>query len=147
MPAAIAIPLITGAATAGAQVVGAKLASNAAQNAARTQSQAADRALAYQQQLQQQQRQDFTPYQQAGASAMGQLGRLANAPQPVFNASAPMGQLGLPPQQAPQPPQNFQQAGQNNQGMVKVQAPDGEIRQYPASAAQMLIARGAKLVQ
>lgn len=108
MPAALAVPLILGGASAATSIAGAKMASNASKNAANTQSTAADRALAAQQAGYQQQRQDFAPYQQAGTGAVGRLNNLAGQytggmpNQPPPNAPLPaspppgLGQLGMP---------------------------------------------------
>jgi hypothetical protein len=163
-PAAIAIPAIIGAAGAGAQLVGAKVASNASKNAAKTQSSAADHALAVQQQQYQQSRQDFAPYQAAGQQAIGRLGQMSQQAPMTFDPNQPQGMPRMNPQQpqsmpmqsqppmgqlgAPQSPPSMAQAGQQGQQepMVLLGPPPGQPgapRQVPASKAQQLIAQGA----
>lgn len=79
MPAAIAIPALIGA---GTQVAGAVMQSKAAKGAAKTQSQAADRAAGVTQRVYDDQRSLMQPYVQAGQSAVTSLGRLMQPGQP-----------------------------------------------------------------
>lgn len=154
MPAAIAIPLILGAASAGTAVAAAKIGSNAAKGVAGTQAAAADKALGVQQQTYGQARQDFEPYRQTGVNALSNLGQQAVNPAPTFQARAPMsnpgmptmGNLGasggmMPPQPSPMP--QAQQAG----GMVTMVGPDGARRPVPSSLVQQLAGRGFTVVQ
>jgi hypothetical protein len=94
MPAAIAIPMIVGAASS---VAAAKMSSNAANKAAKTQTAAADKALAANQAVYQDQRQLMAPYTQAGQSAVTTLGRLLTPGAGATYASAPLPQLGPGP--------------------------------------------------
>lgn len=120
---AATIGIITAGVSAGTSIAGAKMASNASKNAAKTQSSAADKALAAQQQGYAQQRSDFSPYQQAGAAAVGRLGQTAGTytggpPQPQGPQMG--GQLGQMPQNwhPPQsPPLGPPQQGQPQPGM------------------------------
>jgi hypothetical protein len=73
MPAAIAIPAIIGAAGVGAQVVGARNASNAAKDAARIQGQSADRAQAFNERVYGDQQQLMSPYVKAGSDSLARL--------------------------------------------------------------------------
>lgn len=162
---ATAITLGVTAASAGASLAGAKMASNASKNAAATQSAAADKALAAQQQGYQQQRQDFSPYLQAGTAALGRLGQTAGTytggmPKPQAPLSPPMGgmgQLGAPSPQMPgQTPVTMPQVGAVPQqpgtggpmpgSLVKVQAPTGQVAMLPQDVAQRAVAAGAKIV-
>jgi len=98
---AITTAVIAGIATAGGAVASAKIGSNAAKNAAKTQSDAADKALAVQREQYQQQRQDFSPYQQQGAQAMGRMTAMSQAPRQTFDPRQQQGQPSMP-QQPPQ---------------------------------------------
>lgn len=78
MPAAIAIPLIMGAASVGASVVSAKMASNTAKKASQIQVDASNKAMDYQQQSQQRAldfigQQQNRPLQPMGGAAFNQL--------------------------------------------------------------------------
>ena len=138
MPAALAIPAIIGA---GASVGGAVIASKASKGAAKTQSEAADKALGLQTQQYEQSRQDFAPYQQQGQAALGRLGQMATAPRMNFGAgqTATLGNpMGQP--QAQQPPP------QPQAGLVRVQAPTGEIALLSRQQAQDALRRGARVM-
>lgn len=69
MPAAVAVPLIAAGASTGAQLFGAHKAAGAAKDAARLQSQSADRAMAMMHQA-------YQPYLTAGGQGMNTLARL-----------------------------------------------------------------------
>lgn len=73
MPAAVAIPLIIGAASAGSAVASAKIQSNAAKNAAKTQVASQDKAQTFNQQAFQQQQQALQPYISGGQDAFSRL--------------------------------------------------------------------------
>jgi hypothetical protein len=153
------------AASAGSTIYAAKKASGAAKEAAATQSAAADKALAAQKQGYDQQRQDFSPYQQAGAAALGRLGQTAGTytggvPQPGPPPQMPqpsqggLGSLGQPSMGNPSPmgggpaPGSPQMPPQGAPGgLVQVQAPTGEMAMLSPQAAQQAVAKGAKLVQ
>ena len=96
MPAAIAIPLVTGAIGAGAQIFGAAKASGAARDAARTQSRAADRALGMMQSV-------YQPYTNAGGSAMTTLGRLMTPSMPYAQPMQRQDAMRFAPTPFPQP--------------------------------------------
>jgi hypothetical protein len=144
----------------------AKISSNASKNAAKTQAAAGDKALAAQQAGYQQQRQDFSPYQQAGNAALGRLGQTAGTytggmpqPPPQMPQQPPpggLGSLGQPSMGAPSssmggqpapgpgmPPQGPQSAPG---GLVRVQAPTGEMAMLPPQQAQAAVAKGAKIL-
>lgn len=73
MPAAIAIPAIIGAASAGAQVYGAKKGADAAKKAASQQQQSVDQAQAFNKQAWDAQQAALSPYRNAGQFALAQL--------------------------------------------------------------------------
>lgn len=138
MPAAIAVPLIVGAASAGAGVVGAKMQSNAVNKAAKLQTAAADKSQAFNQQVYNDQRHDLQPFVQGGTSAFQQLLGNWQAKQPGYQPPQPQAQ------QAPSP---FGQAMQPQQpqggGMVQLRAPDGSVQGVPAHLADQFMAKGA----
>lgn len=181
MPAAIAIPALVGV---GSTVAGGIVQSKAAKGAAKVQQEAAAKALAFQQQQYQQARQDFDPYLQQGAGAIGRLGTQATATPRTFQPGMPQqlgsfgnvqGQQGAGPMQIPLPPRpqptapapqlpanpgvlgRLEQAmhGANGQpppmgpsgAMVKVQAPTGEIKEYPPDVAQRIVQFGGRVIQ
>jgi hypothetical protein len=160
MPALIAVAAIS----AGSQIAAAKMQSSAAKNAAKTQSASADRAMAFQKQQYEQARQDFSPYQQAGATSLGRLGSMAGQPAPTFQPgqqasfaslgnplgggpqAVPPGPLPgqtTPPGAPPMPPQGPPQ-GQGQ--LVRVLAPTGEMAMLPMAQAQMAVAKGARIL-
>jgi hypothetical protein len=137
----ITAAVVIGGISAASSIAAAKIQSNAAGNAAKTQAAAGQQALNAQQQGYQQQRQDFAPYQAAGASAMGRLnakaGTYAGVPQrpqmPIGGyvpptaqqpppQGQPMGQLGqapsMPPQGPPQAPGGAQVMGAAGMAMA-----------------------------
>jgi hypothetical protein len=134
--------------SAGTDVAKAAISANAAKNAAKTQSAAADKSLAFQQGIYGQQQQNFAPYLAQGQNAVQQLGQRAAQPSPTFQPGrptsfqsppqTPMASLGQPQQgMAPQGAQG---------GLWTIQAPDGTTKQLPAQMAQQFVARGAKRV-
>lgn len=144
MPPIVAGALISGVAGLGA----AKMQSNAAKNAAKDQQQGTDRAL----QVQREVNQPYLNLGQQGASALSSGQAMA---QPYtqqfrpgsgntgFQAPPPtLGSIGMP--QAPQGPPQGQQPGMG--AMVKLQGPDGSVRDVPAQLAAQFIARGARRV-
>ncbi len=162
---------VTGGIAAGGAIASAKIQSNAAKKAAATQAASATEARNVQQTQYQQARQDFNPYQQAGAAALGRLGQQASAPRITFDPNAPKSSQGMPVQtplgayaqsHAPQAGMgagapNMAAMGQGGgpgpsalQGQAgplwTVQGPDGSTKQLPADVAQQFIARGAKRV-
>jgi hypothetical protein len=137
MPAAVAVPLIIGAASTGASLIGAKMASNASHDAADQQANSANQARAYQQQasgqaqnLIQQAQQGIRYAPTYGAPQSGAYSALSQA----------MGLHGTPAMQTPYSPQG--QPG----GMVQMRAPTGEISSVPAAKVAAYQARGARLV-
>lgn len=159
----VAVAVVGGIAAAGA-ITSAKIQSNAAKHAADTQTAAANKALTVQQQQYQQGRQDFSPYQQAGAASVGRLQQRAQQQTPQFNPGGPQpqwGSLGNPtggqmPQPGPpmgqgaamggsgmpQPPQSpaMQSRGIVSGKMVALRAPDGSVQQFPESAVPQVMA-------
>lgn len=124
MPIGVGAAMLIGSAVgAGTQIVGAKMQSNAAKNASRAQTQAADRASAETRAMQQQAQQALAPYQQMGQQGMQNMSAALNRPRPVFTPPgmgggamqrpfvppagnrAPMGPpMGMPPPQGGRPP-------------------------------------------
>lgn len=156
MPAAIAIPLITGAIGAGTAIAGAKIQSGAAKNAAKLQSASADKALAVNQGVYRDQQALMNPYVQGGQDAYARLfsQQFGTPYQPQQAPQAPTGPQARPLGGGPMGPvagarpTPFQQAmdGQPAGGMVTIQAPTGETRQVPREQAQMFVSRGGKVV-
>jgi len=165
---AVIVGVAAAGASAGATVYAANKSSNAAKNAAKTQSDAANTALGVQKSQYEQSRQDFSPYQQAGASSVGQLQQRAGQQTPQFNPGAQpqWGNLGnpqggqMPPRMQPQgPPMGGQpmppQGGMAPQGqpgmggpmgqqqapqkMVVLRAPDGTTHPFPQDKVQQVI--------
>jgi hypothetical protein len=140
------------------------MGSSAAKNAAKTQADSAKEALAVQQQMYQQQRQDFQPYQQAGTGAVGRLTERAGQAYPQFQpgGTASLGNPSGMPQQAAQgvPRGTIAPSGMPGQGqgpmspqgapqgpqMVLMQGPDGSRRPVPANVAQQLTQRGFRVI-
>lgn len=160
MPAAIAIPAIIGAAGAGASLVGAKMGSNAARDAAKLQTDSAAKAQQFTQRAYDDQKAALQPYMQAGQQSLGAL-MARYAGQPLQNRFAPGGGQAAEPFQPPQggmslgsglgqggapqggpPPM---QAPPQGGGMVRVKAPTGEMAQFPEGSPglQQALARGA----
>jgi hypothetical protein len=169
LPAAIAIPAIIGAAGVGTQLVGAKMGSNAAKNAAQAQIASTDKAQAFTERAYQDQQRALAPYMQAGQQSLGSLmGQYGG--KPLQNPYAPSGmsaqgqpEFGGMPQGQPQgggmslgsamgqprpqgqpmqaPPM---QAGAPAGGMVRVKAPTGEVAMMQdGPQLQMALQRGA----
>ena len=142
------------AASAGTQLVGAKIASNASKNAAKDQVRAVDRASGILDET-------FSPYVNKGREVIGTLGRLTAAPRGARYA-APDPTM---PRQAPQParprPAGAMPTGQarprvtlgglaprGGDGMVLMEAPDGSgVRPVPANQVERFLAAGARRVQ
>jgi hypothetical protein len=132
--------------SAGTDVAKAAISANAAKNAAKTQSAAADKSLAFQQGIYGQQQQNFAPYLAQGQNAVQQLGQRAAQPSPTFQPgrpqsfqappSMPMASLGQP--NAPMAPQG------QSEPLWTIQAPDGTTKQLPAAMAQQFVSRGAR---
>lgn len=138
MPAAVAIPLITSAATAGTQLIGAKMASNSAKNAAKTQEASANKAIDLQRQIYGQQEQRLSPFVSAGQQAVQSLGQLGQQRAPMFNAQQPGGGFT---------PQSLGQMGQKPMGgMVNMRGPDGRVRPVPAHMVDQAKAMGGQIV-
>ena len=156
MPIGIGAAMLIGSAVAGGTAVaGAKMQSGAAKNAAKTQQQATDRAIAAQTQANQ-------PYMDLGRQSAARLSQMA--PQPytqTFGSGAgsqpfqmpqegPLASLGRPagatgqamPPGGPVPPPG----AQGGQGMVRMQAPDGSVRPVPLAMVDELTRRGARRV-
>jgi len=131
---------------AASSIYAAKKGADTAKDAAKTQSAAAQQAIDLQKTQYQQARQDFNPYQQAGAGAVGRLQQRAAAPPPAFTPGQPStfslgNPQGMPQQGPPQPMQG------GPQQMVKIQSPDGEVRPIPANLVPMALQRGGRVVQ
>lgn len=151
-----AIAIAATAASAAGSIAAAKIGSNAAHDAAATQSASADKAITVQQQVYQDQQKAQAPYQQLGQQALGRLSTMGPS-QAQFSPSnyrqgAPiqqqqpqqMGTLASMGQM--QPMGQGMAAGQATGGdMVNVQAPDGSVKPFPRMQAQQIIqAAGAK---
>lgn len=92
MPAAIAIPLVTGAVSAGAQIYGAKKASDASKKASKAQQDASDKAFQYQKQERDRMSGLNAPFMQGMGDRVNTLRSLTTP-----------GQVYMPPQMRPMP--------------------------------------------
>lgn len=148
MPAALAVPLIIGAASAGAQVYGAHKASNAAKDAAKVQVDATNKAQSFNERAYADQQKALAPYQQAGNDSLARLmaqhwgTALPPGMSPTSGSSAMLGnasQMFTPRPAGPQYGPNFQPTqgpgavtGQGGQGVAL-----GGGQQPPMSLAAM----------
>jgi hypothetical protein len=138
MPAAVAVPLILGAASAGTSLVAAKMGSSAAKNAAKTQAASADQAQRYNQQVYDYQKQITQPYITQGQTSLANLmaqhwgGRPEQYGLPQgAPMAAPQGVQSLATFGQPQGQQGPQVGGQGYARAVSMRAPDGSVRQVP----------------
>lgn len=154
MPAAIAIPLITSAAAAGATVAGSAINARANSKAATLQSNAADRALDFEKQNHAEIVRDFAPYQQASARAIPLLTDFLakNRPASVYGSGpiAPgppaMSLSALAPQSRPAPQGQPMAAQAAPQGTVLMKAPTGQVQRVPAALVKHYTELGAQPV-
>jgi hypothetical protein len=79
MPAAVAVPLITGLAGAGASIASAVMGSNAASDASNLQYQSSQDALNFQKQVYGNEQAQIQPYLQSGQNALGAINSNLNA--------------------------------------------------------------------
>lgn len=151
MPAAVAVPLIIGAASAGAQVYGAKKASSAAKSAAQTQVAAVDKAQAANDRAYADQKAALAPYQQAGGDSLARLmaqhwgTALPQGMSPTGGSSATLGASAnaFIPRPAP-PPQPGQSQGGAPTSLAAMQAGGGQPPmppQPPQAGGQMVRVR------
>jgi hypothetical protein len=149
---------------AGSSIANSAIAARGSRNAARTQEQAADRAMAFQREMYQEARGRLNPYEVEGNKAMVRLSSMLNAngrsevpgqtpppfQVPPRNGGGPrtpdvqtLSSYGRPVGRGQTPAAAAQGGGQ----MVMLQSPDGkETREVPAGDAQRWIARGARVV-
>lgn len=154
-----AIAIAATAASAATSVYAAKKGADASKNAVKAQTDATTEARNLQEQRYQQSRQDFNPYQQAGATSLARLGGMANQPRQQFNGGQAGGGFQMPQQPAQQPPQAMQTPGMPQAApspamqsggivggkMVTLRAPDGSTQQFPEmQVSQVLAAAQAK---
>lgn len=160
MPAAIAIPLIIGAASTGAQVAGTVVAHKAASKAAKVQKAAEDQALALQKQQYQDAQQRYVPYQQVGQSALPTLQSLAQnhpalpygtnlAGLSVYGSQPPMSQPGGNggPSSMLQGSGSMGGGQAQGGGMVTLQAPDGSTQSVRPELVSHYVQKGAKVLR
>jgi hypothetical protein len=163
MPPAV----IAGAIAAGGAVTGAVISSKAAKGAAKTQTEAGNKALDLQREIYGQQKQLLNPYVNAGSESLGRLmsqhwgtpyqgpgspGILA--PNPYAPTPQSLGIQNGMPQRPPQAmslgqmaaPQGAPQRPQGGDGMVIVEAPTGERQRLPLYLAQQAQAKGARIL-
>lgn len=151
---------LTTIASLGLNLIGAKVASDASENAAKTQVKAGEKAIGIDQQGQRDAlaavnkgygaaEQLYAPYMQIGASAVPSLTRLAGSNYPGAQPSP-----YLPPQGAPQgtgsPPPSVASLtmGQPPQeALVPMRAPNGQTSQVPASQVAHFKQKGAVVLQ
>lgn len=122
---------------AGANVAQSAIAAHGASEAAKTQSAAADRSLAFQQGIYDRQAQNFAPYLQQGQTSLGRLGQMAAAPGPTFHPGQPQGGFQMP---------SLAQMGQSQAPTatpsMQGQIGGGGIAQTAQTAAQAAIGSG-----
>ena len=144
MPAAVAIPLII----AGSSVAGAAISAHAAGKAADQQAAAGDKALGLQRDIYNQQSQALSPYIGLGYGAMDRYNQHYGGGMPTGGAmngggyNMPPGGFGLsnaavPRVNAPMP---------QRAGLVRVQAPTGEVAMLPQVQAQRAVQMGARIL-
>jgi hypothetical protein len=162
-PLAIMLPLIMGGVSAGASIIGGKLASNGVKRAADTQAKAGEKAIVRYDQIYNEQKQRQQPYMDFGRQALGNLGQMSGQQAPTFNPQQPMN--GWQPQQAPQKPMGMgqpdpqsrvasqgggvpmgPQAGMESGGMVQMRGPDGRVRPVPHHLVPQAKAAGGIVV-
>lgn len=145
MPAALLIGAGISAATG---LIGANKQANAAKDAARTQSQSADRAIALQRDIYQSQLGLMQPYIHGGTQAFDSMMRqYGDAGRPMANYQPMPSGLMQGRQGRAQPPMGGGLMGgapRAGGGQVKLQAPNGEVQIVPAAHAQHYIGLGAK---
>lgn len=158
---AVATAILAGAAIAGS-ITSAKIQSNAAKDAAKTQAAAGDKSLAFQRDQMAAQQKAFQPYQQAGQGAATNLSNLMapggslstgfdqpfvppGATKPTYSPTPQnLGSMMQPqPGGMPQQPQSQPQAGGE---MWSIKAPDGSVRQFPPPIAQHYMQQGLQRV-
>lgn len=165
------------AAGAGTSIYGATKAAGAQKDAAQTQAASADKALAIQKQMYEQQRTDLSPYRAAGQGAVGKLsyqlgvpgfekGPMAQmAPTPVagsvgFGTGGTPGAVAVNGQNAPIAQQaagaltpyltngpQMPQPPQAPGATVMLRAPNGMTKAVPQEQAPYFISKGAQPVQ
>jgi len=167
------IAAIIGGVEAAAHIFGAKKNSDAAKDAAKIQTQAVDKAQAFNERAYNDQKTAIQPYVDFGKSSLASLQQRYGGGQPLVNRFAPTGMTtqgqpsfmpaangpalspmslaGMQQMQAAGPPaggapQAFGPPPMGGGGTVKLQAPDGEIRDVPMHLADQLMARGARRV-
>jgi hypothetical protein len=159
------VPLIIGGISAAANLIGAKKSADAAKDAAKLQTAAVDKAQAFNQQAYNDQKAALQPYVEFGTNSLAGLQRQYGNGQPLINRFAPTGMTNtgqasyaLPNALAPtasgmtlaamqqQAQQQPSPAAPMGGGSVKLQAPDGEVRDVPVHLAGPLMARGARRV-
>lgn len=135
----------------GASVAGAAIGSHAAGKAADTQAASADKALALEREMYQQAQQNYAPYLALGSSTLPKLLSLAGSSTPNLglpgNVANPYGS-GTPSWASafasPKSVGYGQTPAAASAGMVRMQAPTGEVQMVPASKRAMYEARGAR---
>lgn len=167
MPAAIAIPLIIGAASAGATVYAANKSAGAAKDAASMQQDSVTRAQNFNQQAFDKQQQALAPYQQAGQFSLANLMAHYGDRTPALQAQRTNAYVNAAQQRNPsqgfplaqpqladlvrQPATNspYNPAALNPamaQQTVRMVGPDGSIAQVPRQNVMEAIRRGAQMV-
>ena len=136
MPAAIAIPLIVGAASS---VAGAAISAHAAGKAADQQRDASNQALGFQRDIFQQQQAALNPYINLGTSAIGRYNqRYGGAPAGGVGTGLGFDAVG--------PVRPVAAYGPQTGPVVRVQAPTGEIAMLPQAQAQIAVSKGARIL-
>lgn len=150
--------IVAAAIAGGSSVAGAGIAAHAAGKAAKTQTAAADKALALEHQQYEQQREDLAPYRGLSAVLPSLMGR---AGQPVTSTGWGQYQTPTAPTTAPNAgPNSFaamyqgatsvapgMASGGGPAGMVTLRSPDGKsTRAVPADHVQAYLSKGATVV-
>lgn len=154
--------LIMGGLAAGSHLAAAKVQSNAAKNAAKTQEQAGQQSIALQRQGYEDAKTNLAPWMATGQNAMGaltsRLGVSPGQPMPVGSGQTPAAAGAMPRLQAPQGSANLAvfnrspaaspPASQPGPGSstVRLRAPNGDEMDVPAARAGFYMSKGAARV-
>lgn len=154
MPAAVAVPLIIGAAGVGGTLAAAKMSSNAAKRGAQLQSDATNKAaefqaksaadsLAFQKDMWNTSQQNAAPYLQMGRNALGGLNQITGMD---GGGGQRFGSSGPQQQQQPNMWNPAQSGSYVGPQMVQMKAPDGSVRPVPRAMVPHYQSRGGQVV-
>lgn len=143
MPAAIAVPLISGAIAGGTSIAAAKMGSNAADKAAKTGAAATTEALNWEKQQYADEQARLKPYRDLGSAAYQRMGTMLGIDAPAQPPQSGGGVFSNLAQGAGTFSLARPQPGQT----VRIRHPrTGEVREVPASQAEAYKAKGGTVV-